>query len=44
MAELWNMRAEVTVFENEEFQDMVDRASTNPNAILCGTFHRYKVN
>ena len=30
--------------ENEEFQDIIARASVNPEAILCGTFHSYKVN
>ena len=25
----------------EEFQDMVRRAESNPNAIVYGTFHRY---
>ena len=32
------------VYDSDEFSDMVDRASTNPNAIICGTFHSYKVN
>jgi hypothetical protein len=32
------------IFDNEEFHDMVQRASTNPEAILCGTFHSYKAN
>ena len=32
------------VYESEEFQNMVDRARHNPDAIICGTFHSYKVN
>lgn len=32
------------IYDSEEFQDMIDRASTNPDAIICGTFHGYKVN
>lgn len=32
------------LYENEEFQDMVERASTNKKSILCGTFRSYKVN
>lgn len=26
---------------HEEFEDMVRRAESNPNAIIYGTFHRY---
>jgi len=32
------------VYDSDEFQEMVDRASSNPEAIICGTFHSYKVN
>jgi hypothetical protein len=32
------------IYEDEEFQDMIGRASVNPEAILCGTFHSYKAN
>jgi hypothetical protein len=27
----------------EEIEDMIQRAETNPNAIVYGTFHRYRV-
>jgi hypothetical protein len=30
--------------DNDEFQEMFDRALTNPDAIICGTFHSYRVN
>jgi hypothetical protein len=30
--------------DNEEFQDMLDRARNNSEAIICGTFHSYRVN
>ena len=30
--------------DSEGFQDMVDRAMTNPDAIILGTFHSFKVN
>jgi hypothetical protein len=32
------------IYEDEEFHDMVDRARNNPEAIVCDTFHSYKVN
>jgi hypothetical protein len=32
------------VRESDEFHDRIDRAGNNPEAILCGTFHRYKAN
>jgi hypothetical protein len=32
------------VADNEEVQDRIDRARNNPEAIVCGTFHSYKVN
>jgi len=32
------------VADNDEFQDMVERARNNPDAIICGMFHSYKVN
>jgi hypothetical protein len=32
------------IYEEEEFQDMIERAIVNPEAIICGTFHRYKAN
>jgi len=30
------------VADNEEFQDMFERARGNPDAIICGTFHSFK--
>ena len=32
------------IYDSDEFQDMIDRAATNPDAIICGTFHSYKLN
>lgn len=32
------------IYDSEEFQDMIERARVNPEAIICGTFHSYKVN
>jgi hypothetical protein len=32
------------VYEDEGLQDMIERARDNPDAIICGTFHSYKVN
>ena len=32
------------VADNDEFQDMFERARNNPNAIICGTFHSFKTN
>ncbi len=28
---------------SEEIEDMIQRAESNPNAIVYGTFHRYRV-
>jgi hypothetical protein len=32
------------VSDNDEFQDMFERARNNPDAIICGTFHSFKTN
>jgi hypothetical protein len=32
------------IYEEEEFQGMIERVNANPEAIICGTFHSYKVN
>ena len=32
------------VYEDQSFHEMVQRAGVNPDAVLCGTFHSYKVN
>jgi hypothetical protein len=32
------------IYEEEEFQDMIERAIVNPEAVICGTFHSYKAN
>jgi len=32
------------VADNEEFQDMFERARGNPDAIICGTFHSFNTN
>lgn len=31
-------------YEDEQMEDMLARARTNPDAIILGTFHGYKVN
>ena len=30
--------------DDDEFHELIERARKNPDAILCGTFHSYKVN
>jgi hypothetical protein len=32
------------IYDNDEFAEMIERARTNPDAIICGTFHTFKVN
>jgi hypothetical protein len=32
------------VADDEEFQDMFERACNYPDAIICGTFHSFKTN
>ena len=32
------------IYDSDEFADMIERAKTNPDAIICGTFHSYKAN
>lgn len=32
------------IYDNDEFADMMERARENPDAIILGTFHSYKVN
>jgi hypothetical protein len=32
------------VADGDEFQDMLERARSNLDAIICGTFHSYKAN
>jgi len=32
------------IADNDEFADMIERARTHPNPIICGTFHSYKTN
>jgi hypothetical protein len=42
-AEPWNQRIQKHTVA-EEIEDMVVRAETNPNAIIYGTFHKYRFN
>ncbi len=37
-------RVEDLVECSDEMEDMIGRASTNPEAIILGTFHSYKTN
>jgi len=32
------------VADDDEFQDMFERARMKPDAIICGTFHSFKTN
>jgi len=32
------------VSDNDEFQDMFERARISPDAIICGAFHSFKTN
>jgi hypothetical protein len=32
------------IYDSDEFADMIERAKANPDAIILGTFHTYKVN
>jgi hypothetical protein len=32
------------IYDNDEFTEMIERARINPDPIICGTFHSYKVN
>ncbi len=32
------------IADDDEYADMIERANANPEAIICGTFHGYKVN
>jgi len=32
------------IADDDEFDELVEQARNNPNAILCGTFYSYKAN
>jgi hypothetical protein len=32
------------IYDDDEFAEMIERARINPDAIICGTFHSFKVN
>jgi hypothetical protein len=32
------------IAEGDEFAEMIERARSHPDPIICGTFHSYKIN